>query len=92
MIRSGIPGKTGRIRLKGDVLKALRRQCWLRDGKRCVVCLRCVNLESFEMAHIVGRGAGGSDVLENVQTKCGFGGCHYREHNPKALPRRPDAL
>ena len=92
MIRSGVPGKLGVIRLKGSELTRLRMRCWLRDDKRCVVCMRCVNFESFEMAHIVGRGRGGSDILENVQTKCGFGGCHYAEHNPKAVPRRPDAL
>lgn len=85
MIRSGVPSKLGIIRLKGPALKALRRARWLLDRKRCTDCGRMVNEQSFELAHMIGRGAGGSDVIENVRTKCGFDGCHHREHNPKSV-------
>ncbi len=33
---------------------------------------------AYDMAHIKSRGAGGSDVIENVKTKCHE--CHMREH------------
>jgi len=83
-IRSGVPGKLGRIRLKGKPLADLRRQCFTRDGWACVDCGVGVSWASGHMAHIKSRGAGGSDVLENVRTKCA--GCHDKEHHPKAVP------
>ncbi len=86
MIRSGVVGKTGRLRLRGDALAALRRECFTRDGWRCVDCLRPVSWASGHMAHIQSRGAGGSDVLENVRTKCML--CHHLEHNPKVVPAK----
>ena len=84
MIRSGVPGKLGRIRLKGEALAALRRECFTRDGWACVDCGVKVSWVSGHMAHIQSRGAGGSDVIGNVRTKCGD--CHHAEHNPKAVP------
>ncbi len=86
MIRSGIPGKLGRIRLKGDALAALRRECFTRDNWRCVDCGKPVSWVSGHMAHIQSRGAGGSDVIDNVLTKCAD--CHWKEHNPKAVPSK----
>ena len=85
-IRSGVPGKTGRIRLKGLALADLRRQCFTRDGWKCVDCVRPVSWATGHMAHIIGRGRGGSDLLENVRTKCAE--CHHAEHNPKAVPAK----
>ena len=88
-IRSGIPGKLGRIRLKGEALALLRRQCFTRDGWCCVDCRRQVSWATGHMAHIKSRGAGGSDVLQNVLTKCAW--CHQKEHNcgGQPLPRKP---
>ena len=88
MIRSGVPGKLGRIRLKGDALANLRHQCWIRDKERCVDCGKRVREHSFEMAHIKARGVCGSDSLDNVVTKCGFDGCHWKEHNPKSVQKK----
>jgi predicted restriction endonuclease len=84
-------GKLGIIRLTGDDLTALRRECFERDKYRCVVCGHAVRWESGywesgHMAHIIGRGRGGSDVIENVLTKCS--GHHWEEHHPKAVPRK----
>ena len=88
-IRSGVPGKLGRIRLEGLALADLRRQCFTRDGWKCVDCSKPVSWATGHMAHVQSRGAGGSDVLENVLTKCA--GCHAKEHNcgGKPLPRKP---
>ena len=89
MIRSGVPGKLGRIRLKGAALEKLRRDCFVRDKYICVDCGCGVEWSGWNaghMAHIVSRGAGGSDTLDNVRTKCFM--CHFNEHNPKAVPRK----
>ena len=88
-IRSGVPGKLGRIRLKGPALATLRRQCFERDFWHCTVCHTPVSWASGHMAHIVSRGAGGSDIVSNVTTKCAE--CHMKEHNcgGKPLPRKP---
>jgi 5-methylcytosine-specific restriction endonuclease McrA len=84
-IRSGVTGKTGRVRLKGPALASLRRRCFTRDGWACVDCGRTVSWATGHMAHIVSRGGGGSDILENVRTKCQEH--HHAEHNPRAIPR-----
>ena len=34
-MRYGVPGKLGRIRLRGKALADLRRDCFERDGYRC---------------------------------------------------------
>ena len=85
MIRSGIPGKLGIIRLKGPALAALRRARFTMDRWKCVDCGRPVSWASGHLAHIVGRGAGGSDTMENTRTKCDD--CHLvGEHCPKSVP------
>ena len=72
-------GKTGRIRLRGSKLDALRRECFERDGYVCTCgCKQSVTWDNGDMAHIVSRGAGGSDVLSNVKTMTHL--CHMREH------------
>ena len=77
---------TGKVRLTGRALELLRHACWGRDHLRCKEC----GLETYwkprwegdplayDMAHVVSRGAGGSDTLENVRTLCHR--CHMREH------------
>lgn len=86
--RSGVPGKLGIVRLFGSDMTELRLQCFERDGYRCVDCGSAVIFErgyqqSGEMAHVRTKRNNG-DTLENVRTKCGK--CHFREHNPKAVP------
>lgn len=89
MIRSGKVGKTGRIRLKGEPLRLLRQECFERDRWKCQDCgieIRWDGWNAGEMAHIQSRGAGGSDVLENIRTLCKI--CHQASHNPKSVPRK----
>lgn len=82
-------GKLGIVRLTKEDLVELRRKCFERD-KVCVNCGRSVIWEaglwkSGHMAHIIGRGRGGSDTLENVRLLC-FA-CHLiGDHNPKSVP------
>ena len=79
-------GKTGRVRLRGEKLESLRRECWERDEG---ICQRCGVVTdwlprfdgdplAFDMAHKVSRGAGGSDTINNVETLCHRD--HMREH------------
>ena len=72
------------VRLKGPDMAMLRRRCFDRDGWRCTVCNERVSWTSGHMAHIVSRGRGGPDTLENVKTKCAT---HHlvEEHNPKSV-------
>ena len=85
-------GKLGIVRLEGKDLASLKLACKDRDGWRCVKCGRWVSDEVHECsihrahaAHIIGRGRGGSDVLENLRTLCSD--CHLvKEHNPKSVP------
>ena len=84
MIRSGVVGKTGRLRLKGQALADLRRRVFTRDGWRCAICFTACSWTSGHLAHIQSRGAGGSDTEENTRLLCGD--CHRAEHgNP--LPK-----
>jgi hypothetical protein len=87
-------GKLGIVRCTGKDLEKLRNACFDRDHDRCQWegCGRWTRRErgywdSGHMAHIQGRGAGGSDVLENVRVLCME---HHlvSEHNPKSVPRK----
>ena len=79
-------GKLGIVRLTGLDLARLRRDCWERDKGQCQDCgaptFYTVRFAgdplAYDMAHKKSRGAGGSDVLGNVKTKCHQ--CHMREH------------
>ena len=88
MIRSGVPGKLGRIRLRGKAITDLRRECFERDRYICQCgCGESVTWERGDMAHIVSRGAGGSDILSNVKTMNHFH--HLLEHfGGKPVPKK----
>ena len=81
-----VVGKTGTVRCYGEHLTKLRMACMVRDEFICQECGRYTNPSAPEwadsrshMAHIIGVGAGGSDVLSNVRCLCG--GCHIgKEH------------
>ena len=77
---------SGRIRLKGKALEALRRERWVLDKGICAKCGQLTRFhaqfdrdpQAYDMAHIVSRGAGGSDTLENTKTLCHRD--HMQEH------------
>lgn len=78
--------KLAPTRLKGPKLQELRWRCLVRDKGICQDCGILVNPfappewpNSYHMAHIKSRGAGGSDHLSNIRVLCGQ--CHGREHN-----------
>ena len=84
-------GKLGITRLDGDDLTRLRIARFTLDKFHCTDCGRRVVLLAPEwspirahLAHVISRGAGGSDTIENTRTKCGE--CHSGyEHHPKAV-------
>jgi len=84
-------------RLRGKDLEKLRKDCFKRDRHTCTDCGERVfdglwegHPRKAHMAHVVGRGRGGTDVLSNVATKCGT--CHMvKEHNPKPCPPKRSA-
>lgn len=64
-----------RIKLKGKSMEALRNQVYDRDGGKCVRCGRDLIRErghwwSMQLAHKVGKGAGGDDTPENTESAC----------------------
>ena len=89
-----INGKYGRVRRKGTDMEDLRRDCFNRDGGRCTDCGVTVfdglpdwHHRKAHMAHVVSRGRGGSDAIENVHTLCGA--CHLvEEHQGGKVVRR----
>jgi 5-methylcytosine-specific restriction endonuclease McrA len=86
-------GKTGRVRLRGKKLEALRRECFERDGFHCRCkypergCGELCGWEYDDMAHIVSRGAGGSDEITNVLTMKHWH--HLDTHNCGGKPLPP---
>ena len=81
-------GKLGIVRLTGEDIRTLREQVALRDKNTCVVCRRWISWMDGHMAHIVSRGRGGSDTLENCVWKCPA--CHLvKEHaGGKPCPKK----
>ena len=78
--------KAGKVRLDGDDMTLLRTRRFTMDKFRCRRCNRPVSPFAPEwapnrahLAHLIGRGAGGSDTLGNTETACG--GCHSEEEH-----------
>lgn len=68
---------TGKIRLSGLALERLRERVYRRDGGRCqwkgcgeILPLYGSVFTRAHLAHIQGRGAGGSDTAENTRILC----------------------
>lgn len=81
-------GKLGIVRLKGAALMNLRYRVFVRDLYHCRDCGMPCTWESGHMAHIISRGAGGSDSEDNCRLLCMS--CHVKEHNcgGKPLPAK----
>lgn len=85
------------VRLTGAALTKLRKDCFARDGYRCVDCAWPVTWDEEEaykfgfsvgeMSHIRAKRNNG-DSLDNVVTRCRA--CHEKSHNcgGKPLPRK----
>ena len=80
-------GKLGIVRLSGKAMRQLREDVYVRDKGMCQCgCGRVAYFQArfegdphaYDMAHIVSRGAGGSDVMSNLKTMRHM--CHMNEH------------
>lgn len=70
---------TGKIRLSGLKLEALRESAYYRAGGRCqwsgcgaILPLYGSVFNRAHLIHLVSRGAGGSDTIENTRIGCYF--------------------
>jgi 5-methylcytosine-specific restriction endonuclease McrA len=80
-------------RLTGAALKELRRQCYERDGGKCVECgipliyepVHPLVPNGYHMAHIRARSLQGKDELSNVRSKCSD--CHIRVEHSGGKPK-----
>jgi 5-methylcytosine-specific restriction endonuclease McrA len=77
--------RPGRLDAKG--MRALREERYRMDEAKCTDCGRMLLLDipwlmhpnRMHLAHIISRGAGGPDTIENTTSKCS--GCHVvKEH------------
>jgi 5-methylcytosine-specific restriction endonuclease McrA len=74
----------GKQFLFGDDIEQLRRRVFTRDGYRCtgeVDGERCdwpVTWDLGHMHHVISKGKGGDDSLQNCVTLCAE--CHDKEH------------
>lgn len=78
-------------RLDAAGMKALREERYEKDEGKCVDCGRHFPLEGsvfvrMHLAHVLGRGAGGPDTLENTVSKC-FHDHIIKEHGLKSSKR-----
>jgi HNH endonuclease len=65
---------TPHLWLAGEDMSQMRMRVLFRDNFRCIVCNRQMTEETAEVDHIVSRGKGGCDEMDNLQTLCH--GCH----------------
>jgi 5-methylcytosine-specific restriction endonuclease McrA len=83
-------GKTGTIRRTGKDWDDLVRERFEMDRNTCDDCKTSFyapwpEIRNFlDPAHVISRGAGGPDTLENLRTRCRF--CHTRSHNCGGKP------
>ena len=82
--------KNAPVRLAGHDLEMLRLVCFRRDRSRCCECRQSVSdslpawhPKKAHLAHIISRGAGASDTIENTRTLCGED--HRRQHAGETL-------
>lgn len=93
--RESMPWRRPKIRLNGQEMKALRREAFARSEGRCendIEGQRCPTRITWlfsNLAHLVGRGRGGSDELSNVLMTCPK--CHDDDtHNRRKLQPHKD--
>jgi len=69
--------------LKGPDMSRQRDAVIHRDGGRCRVCKAWLSSDNGEVHHVLPRGKGGSDDIDNLEWRCGrITGrkCHTSQH------------
>jgi hypothetical protein len=77
------------VYLKGEDMSRQRDRLMERDRYSCKKCGRHL-LGDGEAHHVIPKGKGGSDDLENLEYRCGrfIGTCHTGEHVQTRFTRR----
>jgi len=94
--KESMPWRRPKIRLNGREMLELRQNAFARSQGQCENSVteekdRCpvrFHWGSFDLAHIVSRGRGGSDSLDNVLAVCRD--CHFEDtrNRKKLVPHR----
>ena len=61
--------------MTANISKATRKAVYRRDGYRCALC-DCT--ETIQVHHVIPRGEGGTNNVQNLITLCGR--CHLQAH------------
>lgn len=77
------------LRISGNTRLALKRRTYARDGGRCCMCGRVVDLCESELDHRVALQFGGSNDDSNVWTLCTC--CHRGKSAREAASHAPDS-
>jgi hypothetical protein len=79
------------VRLRGPEITKLREEAWQRSGGFCERKLPgCQGYTPWlhgHLSHIISRGAGGPDTLQNSLWSCAS--CHAKSHNCDGKPIKP---
>ena len=88
--------RSGKVRLSGPEMAVLRQDAFNRSHGQCENSVtnerdRCpvrIYWGSFHLAHIISRGRGGSDTIENVLACCPD--CHFEDtrNRKKLVPHK----
>ena len=79
--------KHRRIDLSPKKYRELRVAAFIRAGGQCETCGAWCPVDDHghlppgHLSHIISKGAGGDDVLENVKWACWI--CHHNHHAPQ---------
>jgi 5-methylcytosine-specific restriction endonuclease McrA len=74
--KESMPWRAKKVRLSGKEMGQLRQRAFFRSQGRCenstdgARCPKLITWMTFHLSHIVSRGRGGSDVIENVLAAC----------------------
>jgi 5-methylcytosine-specific restriction endonuclease McrA len=74
--RESAPWRAPKVRLSGPEMRNLRRSAFMRSAGRCENapsderCPKFISWWTGELAHMIDRGKGGSDSIDNVLFTC----------------------
>ena len=81
--KESMPWRRKKVRLNGREMAQLRQEILQRSHYQCENsiegerCTEIINWGDFHLAHIVSRGRGGSDSMDNVLACCRD--CHFED-------------
>ena len=70
--------KKKRIKLNAPSYQELRKEAYNRAQGHCESCYRWCPVSEGHLHHVISRGSGGGDVIDNVLWLCYL--CHDKKH------------